>query len=112
MSREGRNQVGRSPDSRHSMHSYILTYYRLGLRKLLIPLGSHRGPFVSAPRGSPPRGGWVGGGGGGGGRFEHPRLVEMVPSCSVAFYDTRSESSAISLLPHSRRGNEDQNARR
>ena len=50
MSLEGRTYVGRCPVSRHSMQSYIPTYYRLGKRELLIALGSHRG------------GGWGGGG--------------------------------------------------
>ena len=34
--------VGRSPESRHSMQSYILTYFRFRKREPLIALGSHQ----------------------------------------------------------------------
>ena len=51
MSREGRKHVDRSPVSRHSMQSYILTNHRLTKREPLIALGKL----------SPGRGG-VGGG--------------------------------------------------
>ena len=47
----GRQKLGRhrSPVSRHGIHSYIMTYYRLRTRELLIALGSHqRGPLISA----------------------------------------------------------------
>ena len=43
MSREGKNYVGRSPISRHSMNSYTLTYYRLRKKEPLIALGFHQG---------------------------------------------------------------------
>ena len=37
----------------------------------------------------------------GGGRFEHPRLVEVLPKLLtvVAFFDTRSKSSGIFYYP-------------
>ena len=40
----GRQKLGRyrSPVSRHSIQSYILTYYRLRKREPLIALGSHQ----------------------------------------------------------------------
>ena len=43
MNREGRHQIGRSPVSIRSMHSYILTYSRLPKRETVIALDSHRG---------------------------------------------------------------------
>ena len=55
------------------MQSYIQTYYRLrrSKREPLIALGSHQW------------GGPLGVGVGVG--FEHPRLAEVVPNCSVTF---------------------------
>ena len=48
MSRESRNYVGRKKTlvSRHSMQSYILTYYGLRKREPLITLRSHKGEKV------------------------------------------------------------------
>ena len=59
MSREGRNEVGRSPVSRHSVQSYILTYYRLGKKEPLISLElppDGEGDLISAFA-VPPQGG-------------------------------------------------------
>ena len=109
MSREGRNQVGRSSVSRHKQH--VKLYYGLlqsykertfdrpcGLPQVRahvkdeinapIALSAFRdkeGPFISASVAP-----HTGDGDRGRGRFEHPHLSEVVPNCLVAFYDTRS----------------------
>ena len=43
MNLEGRNWVGRSLVSRHSVHIYILSYSRLRKKEPLIAPGSHQG---------------------------------------------------------------------
>ena len=79
------------------MQSYIRTYYRLRRGNLsLLPWAPTRvGPLISASA-VPHREGM---GVGGGGRFEHPRGAEVAPTCLVAFYDTRSESSGVFYYP-------------
>ena len=59
------------------------------------------GPLISFLH---PRYPTTGKGGGGGGGFEHPRLAEVFPNCSVAFYDTRSESPGKYCYPIPARG--------
>ena len=53
----GRPKLGRhrSPVSRHSIQSYILTYYRLRKRERLIALGSHQGALNVGISGIAPR---------------------------------------------------------
>ena len=57
----GKQKLGRyrNPKSRHSMQSYILTYYRLRMREPLIGLGYHMGVGVGGYfciRSTPPLG--------------------------------------------------------
>ena len=55
---ECRNEVGKSPVIRHSMQSYIPTYFRFRKRKPLITLGSHQeGALNFCIRSTPPWGG-------------------------------------------------------
>ena len=75
----GRQTFGRcgSPVSRHSMQSYVLTYYRLRQREPLIAPGSYQVGRHFCIRGIPPRGwGWRGRvvGGGGGGEMNTPAM--------------------------------------
>ena len=67
----------------HSIHSYILTYYRLRKWEPVIALCSRQ---ISASAVT-----HYGEEGVGGAYLN--TLVEVVPNCLVAFYDTRSESS-------------------
>ena len=111
--RQKLDRLGRGPVSKYSMQrkSYIRTYYMLRKTEPVIAMmGSHQGRrgLHFCIRGTlPASGDPVAGGGGGGGRFEHPRVAEVVPNCSIYLRTTRAVCCRVyncPTIPHTRRG--------